>query len=325
MVASTPVRIGQINGANDTDALFLKIMAGEVMTAFEEKNVMLPLTQVRSITHGKSAAFPSFGKGTAAYHVPGTELLGMTQNGAEVVVTVDDLLLTHRFIANIEEAKSHFDVRAPFSTQMGRDLASILDKHLLQLAVLAARATNVVTGEPGGSVILTNDPLAPATANFATNGEHLAEALFIAAQKLDEKDVPEEGRVALVRPAQYYKLISAVKNINADYGGKGSYADGNVLRIAGIDIIKTNNVPSTDLSAATGVTAGTGNKYRANFTNTTAVVMAPDTIGTVKLMDMGMESEYDIRRQGTLMVAKYAMGHGILRPQGAVEIRNAAV
>jgi hypothetical protein len=208
---------------------------------------------------------------------------------------------------------------------MGRDLAATLDRHLMQIGVLAARSTNVVTGEPGGSVILTNDPLAPASANFATNGEHLAEAIFIAAQKLDEKDVPEDGRVALVRPAQYYNLIKAVKNINSDFGGKGSYADGNILSIAGINIIKSNNLPSTDLSAVTDVRAGTGNKYRGNFANTTALVLAPDALATVKLMDMAMEAQYDIRRQGHLMVAKYAMGHGVTRPQGAVEIRNAAV
>ena len=324
MANATPVRVGQSNGAGDVDALFLKVMAGEVMTSFEETNVALQYTAVRTISEGKSAAFPTFGKGSAEYHVPGTEIVGLSQAGAEVVVTVDDLLLTHRFIANIDEAKAHFDVRAPFSTQMGRDLSVILDKHLLQLGVLAARATNVLTGEPGGSIILTGEPGAPASANFMTNGEHLAEAIYIAAQKLDEKDVPAEDRVCFVRPAQYYALVKAVKNINSDWGGKGSYSEGKVLEIAGVTIVKTNNLPNTNLSAATGVTAGTGNKYRGNFVNTAALVMYKGTIGTVKLMDLGMEAEYDIRRQGHLMVAKYAMGHGVLRPQGAVEIRNAA-
>ena len=42
-----------------------------------------------------------------------------------------------------------------------------------------------------------------------------------------------------------------------------------------------------------------------------------------QLMDLAVESEYDIRRQGTLMVAKYAMGHGVLRPEAAVGIKEA--
>jgi hypothetical protein len=44
----------------------------------------------------------------------------------------------------------------------------------------------------------------------------------------------------------------------------------------------------------------------------------------VKLMDLAFESAYDIRRQGTLMVAKYAAGHGVLRPEAVVRIRTAA-
>ena len=46
-------------------------------------------------------------------------------------------------------------------------------------------------------------------------------------------------------------------------------------------------------------------------------------MGTVKLMDLAVESEYDIERQGTLMVAKYAAGHGVLRPEAAVQIQTA--
>ena len=38
-------------------------------------------------------------------------------------------------------------------------------------------------------------------------------------------------------------------------------------------------------------------------------------------MDLAIESEYDIRRQGTLMVAKYALGSAVLRPESAVEIK----
>ena len=46
-----------------------------------------------------------------------------------------------------------------------------------------------------------------------------------------------------------------------------------------------------------------------------------EAIGTVKLLDLATESEYQIERQGTLFVAKYAMGHGVLRSECAVEVR----
>ena len=48
--------------------------------------------------------------------------------------------------------------------------------------------------------------------------------------------------------------------------------------------------------------------------------MTKDAVATAKLMDMSVESEYQVNRQGTLRVAKYAMGHNILRPACAVAL-----
>ena len=101
------------------------------------------------------------------------------------------------------------------------------------------------------------------------------------------------------------------------------YADGKVLRVAGIEIIKTNNLPSGVVANGT-VAAGTDNKYAGDFTDTVALVAHQEAVGTVKLMDLGMESEWDARRRATLMLAEYAVGHGVLRPDCAVEIRNVA-
>jgi hypothetical protein len=324
MVASVPSRVGQINGAGDVDALFLKVFGGEVLTAFEQATVMKNRVTLRQIAHGKSAQFPRAGRISAAYHVPGAEITGLSMNHGEITIIIDDLLISHAFLANIDEAKNHYDVRSIYSTEIGRALATQWDRHLFQLGVIASMATNVITGLPGGTVITTTFPGAPASANFATNGAHIAAALFLAAQRMDENDVPGTDRVAFFNPAQYYALASTTNNINKDWGGQGAYSDGKVLRIAGFEIVKTTNVPNTDLSAVTDVRAGTGNRYRANFLNFTGLCMHKSALGTVQLMGLGMESEYDIRRQGTLMVAKYAVGHGVLRPEAVVSIKNAA-
>lgn len=322
MANATVTRVGQVNGAGDVDALFLKVFAGEVITAFDAENVTLGKTQVRAIQNGKSAQFPRTGITTASYHTPGTEIVGKTMNHGEVVITIDDLLLSDAFIASIDEAKNHYDVRSIYTTEIGRALAKQMDKHVLQVGVLAARGSNVVTGLPGGSVITPATSGAPGSANFLTNGDHIAEALFLAAQALDEKDVPEDGRYAYFKPAQYYALAKSTKVLNKDWNGSGSYAEGSVIKVAGISIVKTNNLPVADVANGT-VAAGTGNRYAGTFATTCGLVMHGSAVGTVKLMDLAMDSAYDIRRQGTLMVAKYSVGHGILRPECAVEIKSA--
>lgn len=46
---------GQANLAGDTQALFLKVFGGEVLTAFEETCLAANAHVIRNITHGKSA------------------------------------------------------------------------------------------------------------------------------------------------------------------------------------------------------------------------------------------------------------------------------
>lgn len=308
MAAATPFRIGQVNGAGATDALFLKVYGGEVLTAFETLNVMERLQMIRNISSGKSAQFPATWKVNASYHTPGAEIVGQTSNVNERVITIDDLLIADVFIPVIDEAKNHYEYRSEYSTQCGRSLARKFDTNSQQVGVLAARASATVTGGNGGTQ-LTN-------AGYATTGSTIAAGIFASAQALDEKDVPEDSRVAILRPAQYYLAAQTTDVINRDWGGAGVYADGTVLRVAGVEIVKSNHLPSTNV--ASGPTA-----YQGDFSNTQALVMQKGAIGTVKLLDLGVEMEYDMRRQGTLIVAKYALGHGILRPECAVEMKSA--
>lgn len=310
-------RVGQVNTSGDAKALFLKVFAGEVLTAFKESNVTEGKFQERTIASGKSAQFPIIGKIGAEYHTPGAEIVGLNVPANERVINIDDLLVSHAFIANIDEAMNHYDVRAPYSEQIGRALAYQMDKHKLQLAVLAARDSSPVTGELGGGSVTS------ATLLSDTSGEALVAALFAAGQKLDEKFIPEEDRYVYLNPQAYNLLAQNTKIMNRFWGGEGNYAGANVLRVAGLNVVKTNHAPFGATIASSTVGAGSGNTYAVTATNTVGVVTHKAALGTVKLMDLGMESEYDIRRQGTLMVAKYAMGHGILRPAAAVELKTA--
>lgn len=313
MADATPSRLGQINGSGATDALFLKMFAGEVLTAYDETNVMLARTMVRTISAGKSAQFPATGKIAAYYHTPGAELVGSAVKGGERVIVIDDLLVSPVFIASIDDAMCHFDVRAEYTKQCGNVLANSMDKNVLQVSILAARASATVTGLPGGTRLAVGSD---ATTNA---NEALVKSLFKASQTLDEKDVVSNGRFCVLKPAQYYTLVLSDKTVNRDFGTKtmADRATGTVYEIAGLEIVKSNHVPSTVVS--TGPTA-----YQGDFTNTVAVVMQGNAVGTVKLMDLAIEGEYQIQRQGTLIVAKYACGHGILRPENAVEISAAS-
>ncbi|MGL5935024.1 MAG: hypothetical protein ACRCZI_05320, partial [Cetobacterium sp.] len=232
----------------------------------------------------------------------------------ERLINIDSLLIADAFIANIDEAMNHYDYRSIYTTELGRALARTADKNLLQLVVLAARSAATITGGFGGTQ-LTN-------AGYANNADTIAQGIYDAGQALDEKDVPDTDRYCILRPAQYNLLVQSSKSIHRDWNAgyeNGTYAQGKVFMVNGIMIKKSNHLPN----AVVAPVVGQSNVYSGTFSDTQGVVFHKTAVGTVKLLDLAMESEYDIRRQGTLFVAKYAQGSGILRPECAVELKSA--
>ncbi len=348
---TSPSRVGLIEGGSDNDALFLKKFSGEILQTFEESNIFKPLHTIRTIDSGKSAQFPVTGIATANDHTPGENIA--EQGGSpdkylsdigktEKIINIDKMLVASTFLANIDDVKNHYDIRSVYANELGKALAVRFDTAIAKTFLAAARdSANLTTTSAGSTYDVAGEAFGRGsldpTAVDTFTGAQLVGALFAAAQKLDENDVPSDGRFCVLRPAEYYKLVtgadasntfSLTSAINSDIGGQGSIASGNVPQIAGISLYKSNHLPSTDLSGGAGVDAGSSNDvfggngvgYDGDFRNTFGIVSHSAAVGTVKLLDLATESEYQIERQGTLFVAKYAMGHGILRPECAIEL-----
>lgn len=327
---AAPNRPGQANATGDPVALFLKVFSGEVLTNFEEFNVMKDLHRMRTITRGKSAQFVVTGTAQAVYHTPGESLIEadngylQTIRHGERTISIDKLLVAPIFIAEIDEARNHYDVRSDYSEELGRALAVKFDKQTMQVAYLAARvaADALFTGSKGGSAV-TN-------ANIGTVMADTIDAIYSAAEKLDTKDVPETDRHMILDPATYNKLIQDGNTqsvaIHDDLGGQGSISTRQIKMLGGFMLHKSNhvsNLGNVTTNPNQEASSSSVNTYSGNFTNSKALGFHKSAIGTVKLLDLAMEAEYQVERQGTLVVAKYAMGHGILRPESAVELKTA--
>jgi N4-gp56 family major capsid protein len=199
---------------------------------------------------------------------------------------------------------------------MGQALAKTVDKNLLNLVVLASRASANITGGNAGLQITA--------ATAKTSASVLVSSIFDAIQSLDEKDVPSQGRYIVVAPDQYYQLCNLDSLISRDFSANaGDRAKGTVVSIGGVPVIKSNTAVAsfTDQSAAS--TSGQNNTYIGDFSTVAAVVFHSSAVGTVKLKDLVLESTYDPRRLGTLLTSRMALGHGILRPESAVSIKTA--
>jgi hypothetical protein len=325
--ASSPVRFGKGQSSPvDNRSLYLDLFGGEIITAFDNATVTLDKHTVKSLSGGaKSYRFPKTWKAEAEYHTPGTELLGNDFTTGELTINVDDILVSHYAIADLDRILSHFDMRSIISGEMGRALAKVFDKNVFRQLILAARDAGS-SPFPGGESI-TDASLAASAGVYS--GIDWIDAIRDANIRLYNKDVPEDMPRYLAVTTEVFDAIKYAKDSNGQYlilnrdfqadTAGGISSRGETIKIDGVTVVKSRNIPSTDESAATGVYS----KYRADFQNTVGVMWCPQAVATVKLMDISMENERDVRRLEDFMVAKMFVGHGTMRPEMAVEFKTA--
>lgn len=310
------VRLGQANLSGDMEALFKDEFIPLLLTRFDEKRVLKGHVRNKTIKSGKSASFPVFGKVGAKYMGIGEGCLGNQKiEKNEVTIFIDPFLVSDVILHSLEEKMSETDDREIIAEEMARALANTEDRQLLQVGVLAARANSPLTDgdqyKNSGSVLVF-------PREIQWDGGMLANAVYQAGVELDQKDIPEANRRAYFRPMQY-ALIAQYEDVKNHQVGTGSYSAGTTGTINGIQLIKTNHLPDSNIAKGTSGTQP-NNIYYGDFSKTLGLVMTGEAIGTVSLIGLTTEVSWNPEYFHHLLTARISQGHGILRPECAVEI-----
>ena len=152
-----------------------------------------------------------------------------------------------------------------------------------------------------------------------------------------------------MKPAQFWLLLNDIGSSSSQRAhlvdrdvasANGDVATGKVLKAYGFDIFKSNNLPAQadldgneELGRKTPHVGSSGNDvygtgsnqggYLGNNANLVGMAFHKSAIGTVKMMDLSVRSEFLLSHLGSLLVCSYSMGHGVLRPEAAVELSKA--
>ena len=262
-------RPGSLNGAADSRALYLKLCSGEMFKGFQHNTIARDLVMKRTLKSGKSLQFIYTGRTDAQFHTPGKSILGNDAGAppvAEKTITIDDLLISSAFVYELDETLAHYELRGEISKKIGFALAEKYDRLIFRALSRGARAKAPVMKssyeEPGGTQIRVGTNT---DADDALNAGFLVTAFYDAAAALDEKGVSQDGRVGILNPRQYYKLIQQVGEnglINRDEQGTSRQRGNGIVEIAGIKIYKSMNVPffskyGTKYAPASSPTAAT--------------------------------------------------------------------
>jgi hypothetical protein len=334
MADFTADRIGQIEGAGDDRALFLKLFSGEVITRIPEQMETKGLTWDKVLRSGKSYQFPYTGTLVPQYHVPGTELVGQTTKNNERVIGLDDLMVVDRFTPKVDTWMKHFDDRAPYAAQMAESLGLAQDINVFLEAIKGARASSIVSTNDADGLVITSDKFqndGVGTVGSLDDAELLTniyQACAQAAKHYKQKRVPKGVKKCLfITWDLYFRILGVVQTngfslFNKDYHS-GSAESGMIPPLFGITIEGSNNIPQTDLSAIANAQATDGVHFyhKADCSKTVGISIGDKAVATVKASDITIEVDpYSARYKGQLITADYLAGHGYIRPELLVEL-----
>lgn len=308
---------GQKLSADERDALFMKVFSGEVLTAFARNTVMMSRHQVRTIDHGKSASFAVMGRTRAKYLAPGDSLddqrKKMEHN--ERVIAIDGLLTADCLITDIDDAMNHYDVRVEYSRQLGEALAMAADCAVInELANEAAKDGNIPDNGAGADKVLGTGKAFEFVTGLkisqdVTYGNKILEGLLAARAQMTKNYVPMGDRYCLLTPEGYSAVMKALMPDSANYHALFDPNTGKLQTICGFEVIEVPHL----------LNEGVDGKHALNTKVETAglqgIVFHRSAVGTVKLKDLAMERARRAEYQADQIIAKYAMGHGGLRPE----------
>ena len=307
-------------------ATYLKLFSGEMFKAYEASTIAKGTVQSRTLKNGKAMQFIFTGRMQAGYHTPGTAILGSGDPPvAEKTIVCDDLLISSAFVYDLDETLAHYSLRSEIAKKIGYALAESYDKKIFRQIAKAAREAHPITAapgpEPGGSVIQLG-------AQKEYDAQALVDAFFEAASILDEKNLPKQGRTAVLSPRQYYALISQVDTniLYREFGNnQGSMNSGEGLyEIAGISIKRSNNLPF--LAGTVGAISGENNDYSGDFSTHCGLIYYKDAAAVVEAIAPSVQTtsgDVSVMYQGDLIVGRLAMGCGTLNPAAAIELQSA--
>lgn len=302
----------------DKLALGLKVFAGEVLTAFQKSSVTHGHTLERSIASGKSAQFPVFGRTKAHYLKAGESLDDKRENiqQSERLIEIDGLLTADTLIFDLDEFIAHYDFRSPYAAELGNALALSYDASVLaECAKEALNAQENVAGNGLGGVIEV--ATGKAVEINRETGMGIFQVLLQAKAKLAHNYVPASDRYAYLSPEMHAALASALDFLNRDYGAGGTILEGNIIRLAGFDVIECPHITRGGDDNA-NVMQGQGHVFPAAYADKNPIVICHKTaVGTLKLKDLSMEQARRAEYQADQIIAKMAVGIGGLRPESA--------
>jgi len=290
---------------NTSAAKFIpEIWSDEVIAAYKSNLIMANAVKKMSMTGKKGDVIhvPKPTRGQAHAKAAGTAVTIQNTVESEVLITINKHFEFSRLIEDITEVQALASLRQFYTGDAGYGLAKQVDDDLFNLGKSFGNGNGSSFVNSGSFQVsketATLGELEAYDADGATDIGAFSDAVFRSLiQKMDDADVPMDGRSFIVPPSLRNAIMGIERYNSSDFvDGKGTVT-GKIGNLYGVDVLVSSNVPTLE----TGVRG--------------AQLIHKDTNVLAEQQGVRSQTQYKQEFLGTLYTADTLYGVQVMRPE----------
>jgi len=287
---------------NTSAAKFIpEIWSDEVIAAYKSNLIMANAVKKMSMTGKKGDVIhvPKPTRGQAHAKAAGTAVTIQNTVESEVLITINKHFEFSRLIEDITEVQALASLRQFYTGDAGYGLAKQVDDDLFELGKSFGNGDGSSWVNTGSYQINTTSGAleaydADGTADIGAFSDAVFRGLI---QKMDDADVPMDGRTFVVPPSLRNAIMGVERYNSADFvDGKGTVT-GKIGNLYGVDVLVSSNVPTLEA----GVRG--------------AQLIHKDTNVLAEQQGVRSQTQYKQEFLGTLYTADTLYGTQVMRPE----------
>jgi hypothetical protein len=287
---------------NTSAAKFIpEIWSDEVIAAYKSNLIMANAVKKMSMTGKKGDVIhvPKPTRGVAHAKAAGTAVTIQNTVESEVLININKHFEFSRLIEDITEVQALASLRQFYTGDAGYGLAKQVDDDLFNLGKSFGDGNGSSFVNSGSFQINTTSGAleaydADGTADIGAFSDAVFRGLI---QKMDDADVPMDGRTFVVPPSLRNAIMGEDRYNSTDFvDGKG-VVTGKIGNLYGVDVLVSSNVPVLE----TGVRG--------------AQLIHKDTNVLAEQQSVRSQTQYKQEFLGTLYTADTLYGCQVMRPE----------
>ena len=286
---------------NTSAAKFIpEIWSDEVIAAYQSNLVLANLVKKMSMTgkKGDTIHVPKPTRGSAHAKVAETAVTIQNSVESEVLINIDKHFEFSRLIEDITEVQALSSLRQFYTGDAGYGLAKQVDDDLFTLGKKFGNGDGSSWVHNAAFQITSAGALEAYDADGTADVNAFTDAAFRSLiQKMDDADVPMDGRSFIVPPSLRNAIMGIDRYTSTDFvNGKG-VETGKIGNLYGVDVFVSTNVPTLE----SGVRG--------------AQLIHKDTNVLAEQQAVRSQTQYKQEFLGTLYTADTLYGCQVMRPE----------